>query len=469
VTASHLECPFRETDPQIRDLIYTAINHVLEVDGSKAPQDKLTCIVECAKTIFSILGKGGNEHASADDFLPSLIYILMKANPPRVTSNINFITRFTNEHRLRSGEEGYYFTNLCCAISFIENLSAQSLSLPEEEFKLYMSGESIPPGSWETSLLMCEGIQTMSHNLKTLSELTELQERILSDAEALEAEMRGWEETIKAEVEAVLARTQYTIRGPKQPAVVDSVVDACLSLPPPLLPQPTAHSPQPLGAEPQPLNLPQPLPPLGDETNPVFLQAGGRSLIDQTPTEDLLSSPLLPGIPPLSTKSSGEINGAMSSGGGASGANSSSGENGSSSSDETATSGTAARELTLSGYVGFSAQSFSIPSISCITAETQAQPVPQQQQVYADTVHQANQPKASSPTPSNASLAPQDPSPLDPSSSPLDPCPSPLDPYPSPLDPSPSPLDPSSTPSTSSPTSFTPPSTDSPSFASPDP
>jgi len=271
VTASHLECPFRETDPQIRDLIYTAINHVLEVDGSKAPQDKLTCIVECAKTIFSILGKGGNEHASADDFLPSLIYILMKANPPRVTSNINFITRFTNEHRLRSGEEGYYFTNLCCAISFIENLSAQSLSLPEEEFKLYMSGESIPPGSWETSLLMCEGIQTMSHNLKTLSELTELQERILSDAEALEAEMRGWEETIKAEVEAVLARTQYTIRGPKQPAVVDSVVDACLSLPPPLLPQPAAHSPQALGTEPQPLNLPQPI---GDETNPVFLQAG---------------------------------------------------------------------------------------------------------------------------------------------------------------------------------------------------
>jgi hypothetical protein len=31
VTASHLECPFKETDPAVRDLIYTAINHVLEV------------------------------------------------------------------------------------------------------------------------------------------------------------------------------------------------------------------------------------------------------------------------------------------------------------------------------------------------------------------------------------------------------------------------------------------------------
>ena len=31
VTASHLECPFKETEPEIRELIYTAINHVLEV------------------------------------------------------------------------------------------------------------------------------------------------------------------------------------------------------------------------------------------------------------------------------------------------------------------------------------------------------------------------------------------------------------------------------------------------------
>merc|ERR1712218_160084 len=180
VTASHLDCPFSETSEGIRDLIYQAINDILQVDGSKAPQDKLASVVSCAKKIFSVIQAGEKTVASADDFLPSLIFILLKANPPRILSNINFITRFSNEARLRSGEEGYYFTNLCCALEFIKNLTAASLNLPQAEFDSYMSGQAIPPGSWEASLLMCEGLQTMSHNLKALSELSERQENLQS-------------------------------------------------------------------------------------------------------------------------------------------------------------------------------------------------------------------------------------------------------------------------------------------------
>ena len=51
---------------------------LFKVDGTKAPQDKLRCIVACAKTIFEILGADGKGPASADDFLPALIYILLK-------------------------------------------------------------------------------------------------------------------------------------------------------------------------------------------------------------------------------------------------------------------------------------------------------------------------------------------------------------------------------------------------------
>jgi hypothetical protein len=94
VTAAHLECPFKETAPAVRDQIYTAINDILELDGLRCPQDKLASVVSCSKKVFEVLQAGGTEQASADDFLPSLIYILLKANPPRIWSNINFITRW---------------------------------------------------------------------------------------------------------------------------------------------------------------------------------------------------------------------------------------------------------------------------------------------------------------------------------------------------------------------------------------
>ena len=48
--------------------------------------------------------------------------------------------------------------------------------------------------------------------VQTLGELLEQQEKMLQEADSLEQEMARWEETMKSEVEAVLTRTQYTIR-----------------------------------------------------------------------------------------------------------------------------------------------------------------------------------------------------------------------------------------------------------------
>ena len=86
----------------MRDVIYTAINDILEVDGLRCPQDKLGSVVSCSKKVFEVLQAGGRAQASADDFLPALIYILLKANPPRIVSNINFITRFASNLPSRS-------------------------------------------------------------------------------------------------------------------------------------------------------------------------------------------------------------------------------------------------------------------------------------------------------------------------------------------------------------------------------
>lgn len=112
ISTEHLNASIDEFSQVVRDLLYQAINDLLEIDGKMTPQDKMACLVKSSKNIFEILKLSSDSPASADDFLPCLIYICLKANPPRIQSNINYITRFCNENKLRMGEGGYFFANL---------------------------------------------------------------------------------------------------------------------------------------------------------------------------------------------------------------------------------------------------------------------------------------------------------------------------------------------------------------------
>ncbi|CAM8915421.1 hypothetical protein QQ045_027644 [Rhodiola kirilowii] len=109
-----------------------------KINACKAPRDKLLCILNCCRVINNLLLNASLSEnrviAGADDFLPVLIYITIKANPPQLHSNLKFIQLYRRQSKLIS-EEAYYFTNLLSAKSFIYDLDAKSLSMDKLDFQ----------------------------------------------------------------------------------------------------------------------------------------------------------------------------------------------------------------------------------------------------------------------------------------------------------------------------------------------
>ncbi|XP_077869325.1 rab5 GDP/GTP exchange factor-like [Saccoglossus kowalevskii] len=237
ISAEMLDADIDSTKPSVIDYIEKAQTDIIEMNSGRSPIDKLLCIVRCSKNIFQVLNISRGQPASADDFLPVLIYIVLKANPPQLHSNIQYITRFANPNKLNQGEVGYYFTNLCCAVTFIENLDAQSLSMSQEEYDSYMSGEVIPAGT-KFGEPICEGLRLMYANLATLDELRIRQDRLRENALSLQQEIKDFRDSVVKTVQDVLTTKPFIIQQPRMPANLDEENAAESSLlPPPLKPE----------------------------------------------------------------------------------------------------------------------------------------------------------------------------------------------------------------------------------------
>ncbi|XP_055844202.1 rab5 GDP/GTP exchange factor [Episyrphus balteatus] len=224
ITAKHLVCSIDEVNAESRELVYNAITELVGIDSYYSPQEKLECTVRCCRHIFALLKHASGGPASADEFLPALIFVVLKANPVRLHSNINFITRFSNASRLMSGEGGYYFTNLCCAISFIEKLNAESLEMPVEDFNLLMSGQKSYSTPWESALLACESLHLISENMKRMELLKKKNSNILNGITNLSKEMNDFKSDVILKVEATLSRAPLTVLPIKTPSFLISKI-----------------------------------------------------------------------------------------------------------------------------------------------------------------------------------------------------------------------------------------------------
>ncbi|XP_010252348.1 PREDICTED: vacuolar protein sorting-associated protein 9A-like isoform X3 [Nelumbo nucifera] len=126
------------TEEEIDCAVEFAQKELQKMNAFKAPREKLLCILNCCRVINNLLlnvaMSSDNVPAGADDFLPILIYVTIKANPPQLHSNLKFIQLYRRQSKLIS-EAAYYFTNLMSAKSFIIDLDAKSLSINESEFQ----------------------------------------------------------------------------------------------------------------------------------------------------------------------------------------------------------------------------------------------------------------------------------------------------------------------------------------------
>ncbi|KAH9852622.1 hypothetical protein C2E23DRAFT_885385 [Lenzites betulinus] len=131
IEPSHLDVPEGEGS---EGFLMFAQQELLKINHYKAPRDKLICVLNCCKVIFGLI-RHLRKDESADTFVPILIYVVLKANPPHLLSNVEFINRFRNPAKLQS-EAGYYLSSLMGAVSFIETMDHTSLSnITQEEFE----------------------------------------------------------------------------------------------------------------------------------------------------------------------------------------------------------------------------------------------------------------------------------------------------------------------------------------------
>ncbi|XP_058089986.1 vacuolar protein sorting-associated protein 9A-like isoform X2 [Magnolia sinica] len=156
------------TEEEIDNAIEIAVKELQKINSSRAPREKLLCILNCCRVINNLLlnVSMSTDHipAGADDFLPVLIYVTIKANPPQLHSNLKFIQLFRRQSKLIS-EAAYYLTNLISAESFIMALDANSLSIGENEFHESMQAarlaEAARIGSSTTSTSSTGHVPTM--------------------------------------------------------------------------------------------------------------------------------------------------------------------------------------------------------------------------------------------------------------------------------------------------------------------
>ncbi|ORX43809.1 hypothetical protein BCR36DRAFT_303195 [Piromyces finnis] len=97
--------------------------------------DKIICVVNCIKLIEYAYRKNISDEPLPNDKLLSLIIlIILKTNPKKLISNIQYIVRYVNPNFFSIGIYEFSLTSIWGAITYIEKISQTSLTITSEEY-----------------------------------------------------------------------------------------------------------------------------------------------------------------------------------------------------------------------------------------------------------------------------------------------------------------------------------------------
>ncbi|KDO28751.1 hypothetical protein SPRG_19966 [Saprolegnia parasitica CBS 223.65] len=98
-----------------------------------SPRRMMTCILHVCQELTHLLRAHHGRYPGADEFLPALIYTILKANPVHLHSVVQYIQNYRHPSKLLS-EPGYFFTHVVSSVSFLEQLDDSGLSISPEDF-----------------------------------------------------------------------------------------------------------------------------------------------------------------------------------------------------------------------------------------------------------------------------------------------------------------------------------------------
>ncbi|KAK1443800.1 vacuolar protein sorting-associated protein 9 like protein [Babesia gibsoni] len=161
VEPKHLEIS-SEVDESILKEAQVQLNNISKF---KAPRDKLVGILNCCRLVVHSLEDNSDKLVSADEALPLLIYVTIRANPYELWSSIEYIQHFRHPSR-HIAEEAYGFTLLVSAVEYIRSIGHTThLKMDENEFNRIFNEAQEPYMSRLVKL--AEAQQTKNDESKT--------------------------------------------------------------------------------------------------------------------------------------------------------------------------------------------------------------------------------------------------------------------------------------------------------------